>query len=440
MAGFLDTSKSFPHCPGCGHPHILRSLDEAMTKLSLDPKQVVLVTDIGCVGLADFMFPTVNTVHTLHGRSVAVATGLHLGDHASGREEPFKAIVLIGDGGAGLGLLHFVHAAQMNVDVTVLLHNNLLYGMTGGQHSVTTYMGMKTVTTPAGSPIPPLDLGAILLGAGAGFFARTIAPGDDVAGLIAEAVEHPGFACVEILELCPTFASRREGLTMKGLKALPELTDRPLGILRKDTKRPPFFKALGSTPVAERKPGEEGIEPDRSLRKLDRAAQIVVAGRAGEHVQTAASVTATAAAACGLYATIRSDNPVTQGTGFSIAELNLSPEPVAYTGLRNPDAVIVTAPEGLKELESRGLLKGPGQAKRWILDRSLNDPSIAAERVDLRGRFGPRQAALGALIEEISRQGWWDRRAWSLAFGRLSDKQRIEAEGLLEKIETQRKS
>jgi len=115
--------------------------------------RVVIVTDIGCVGLGGSDFPGLHTVHTLHGRSVAGRRGAEDGQ-PRWRAHALKVIVLIGDGGTGIGLLHLVHAAQTNVDVTVIVHNNLVYGMTGGQHSVMTLPGMKTTTTPDGCPIP----------------------------------------------------------------------------------------------------------------------------------------------------------------------------------------------------------------------------------------------------------------------------------------------
>lgn len=434
MTEFLDTSKPFPYCPGCGHPHVLRYLDEALVKTGLTKEQITLVTDIGCVGLADAYFPTVHTVHSLHGRSVAVASGLYLGDRATPKAKPLKPIVLIGDGGVGIGLLHVVHAAQINANVTVLVHDNLIYGMTGGQHSMLTPPGMKTTTTPEGNVVPPLDLGAIIIGAGGGFFARTSAPGDDVAGFIAQAIEHPGFSCVEIYELCPTFATRKDGLTARDLKTMPERLGRPFGILKNDRSRAPF---VSDNPDSKHVPSPTtngGVTPNPAWKKLDKLAQIVIAGRAGEHIQSAATLTATAAAAAGLFATIRTDNPVTQGSGFSLAEITISPEPVAYTGLRNPDVVIVTAAEGQKELESRGVFKNAGSFQRLVGDTTLTLPEAPGiAKADYRTRFGAKNAALGAVIEEISRAAWWDRAAWQAAIDRLPTKQKEDAAELLKK-------
>jgi len=398
--GHLDRSMPMPYCPGCGHPHVLRALDDALKAVDLPQGQVALVTDIGCVGLADALFPSTHTVHTLHGRSAAIAAGLRMA------RPDLKPVVLVGDGGAGIGLLHLVHAAQVNVDITVLVHNNLIYGMTGGQHSQLTEMGMRTTTTPDGCPVPPLDLGAVLPG---GFFGRAVAPGAELAPLIADAIRHPGFACVEVLELCPTFAARVGGVTGEALKERG-----PFGILRHDPTRPVFTPS-----VAEAGEPEQGIEPNPAWRRLDRTARVVVAGRAGERVQSAALLAAAAGAAAGLHVTVRTDNPVTQGRGFSLAEITFAPEAVAYTGLVDPDFVIVTAPEGQGQLEARGL------------------PRVDL-REDLRKKYGGNSAALGGLVEAIAEAGWWERDAWGAAIARLPADRRTDAEAVLQKSDPTR--
>jgi len=134
---YLAADAKMPYCRGCGHALVVRQLSRALEGLALPARSIVLTTDIGCVGLADSLFPYVHTVHTTHGRSTAMAIGMALAQAvlpASG----LKPIVMIGDGGAMIGLLHLVHAAQLNVDITVLVHNNFLFGMTGGQHSALT--------------------------------------------------------------------------------------------------------------------------------------------------------------------------------------------------------------------------------------------------------------------------------------------------------------
>ncbi len=437
MSGVLNTEKGFPHCPGCGHPHVLRALDEALSVVDYPQERVSLVTDIGCVGLADKLFPTMHTVHSLHGRSVAIASGLQMGD-LDPNEIPLKPIVLIGDGGVGIGLLHVVHAAQTNVDVTVLVHNNLIYGMTGGQHSVLTPEGLKTTTTPEGSPIPNLDIGSILMGAGASFFARELAPGETLVSTIAQAIQHPGFACVEIFELCPVFASRKGGMTGKSIKELPEKEGLKLGILRNDPTRLSFKKGSVGTGHEDRLPqaplSGKGLEPNPSLKNLDETVRMVVAGRAGERIQSAASLAASAATAAGLHVAVRSDNPVTQGTGFSLAELTISPDPITYTGLEHPELVIATAPEGYAELKARGFLTAPAKAKQLLLDDELEKPKdLESISRAYRKTFGGKNAALGSVFAEIFRMGWWKEEAWNIAIQRLPESRHAEVNRTFEK-------
>ena len=124
----------YPFCPGCGHSLILNSLNKALIQLQVDPEDIVIVSDIGCVGLSDKYFIT-NTFHGLHGRSVTYATGIKLAN------PELKVIVAMGDGGCGIGGHHLINAARRNIGVTVLVFNNFNYGMTGGEHSATTPTG-----------------------------------------------------------------------------------------------------------------------------------------------------------------------------------------------------------------------------------------------------------------------------------------------------------
>jgi pyruvate/2-oxoacid:ferredoxin oxidoreductase beta subunit len=151
-----------------------------------------------------------------------------------------KPVVMIGDGGAMIGLLHLVHAAQLNVDVTVLVHNNFLFGMTGGQHSALTPLEFVTATTPAGNYTPPLDLVALLRAAHAGFLARQYATDTDLDAVIAEAIAYPGFALIEILELCTAYGTRWNELTGSTLKEMTRLQGYAIGKLETNLDRATF--------------------------------------------------------------------------------------------------------------------------------------------------------------------------------------------------------
>ena len=118
--------RNYPFCPGCGHGLILNQFNAALMKLGLDPTRVVIVTDIGCQGLGDQYFAT-HAFHGLHGRSIAYATGIKLAD------PDLTVIVIMGDGGTGIGGAHLLNAARRNIGLTVLVFNNFNFGMTGGQ-------------------------------------------------------------------------------------------------------------------------------------------------------------------------------------------------------------------------------------------------------------------------------------------------------------------
>lgn len=384
MSEFLTTT-AFPYCKGCGHHLIARNTVRALEALQVRPLDVVLVTDIGCHGIVDRAFAT-HTVHGLHGRSVALGAGI-----AMGLEAGKKVIVYIGDGGATIGLQHLLEAARLNVDVTVVVHNNMLYGMTGGQPSGLTPCGFRTVITPEGSALPPYDLCQLAHGAGALYASRVIGQGN-FSGALQEALEVEGFALVEVLELCPSHGVKRNpDLRLKELAC--QAGYEP-GVWSGET-RPAFRPARreGLSSLLEL----EGMEV-RFASPLEGRTAVVLSGSAGEGVQRAAEIFAQAAMASALHATKKGSYPVTVGVGFSTAELVLSRDPIAYHGISRPDAVIIiTSADGLQHNLER--IRGMDGGTVW-LDESLDAPETRAEVQvrDFRGRAGPRNAALYGLL------------------------------------------
>jgi 2-oxoglutarate ferredoxin oxidoreductase subunit beta len=396
---YLAPDARLPYCRGCGHASVVRQMSRAFERLQLPPRSVVLTTDIGCVGLADSLFPYLHTVHTTHGRSTAFATGIALGDvlfEPSG----LKPVVMIGDGGAMIGLLHLVHAAQLNVDVTVLVHNNFLFGMTGGQHSALTPVEFVTATTPHGNYTPPLDLVALLRAAHGGFLARLSATDGGLDALIAEAIAYPGFAMVEILELCTAYGTRWNQLTGGKLKEIAERQGYAVGKPEASLERPAFREVIRQQRNSHApKPQQVETGPQVDGATLTGELRVVVAGSAGERVQSAAALLAKAALAAGLYATQKNDNPVTQGTGFSLAEICLSPEPIEYTGMEQPEVVIVVSADGLKELGANGTLGRLRTETLVVMDEELEAAPLQGRivRLPLRKKATPQRAALAAL-------------------------------------------
>lgn len=196
---------SMPHvlCPGCAHGIVLRALIEAMDGMGLAKDQVALVAGIGCssrlVGHVD-----VCTLHATHGRAPAFATGIKLA------RPDLTVVVLTGDGdGLAIGASHLIHAARRNIDLTCLLFNNAIYGMTGGQLAPTTPVGARASTAPFGNLEPPFDGCRLLEAAGATFVARVTAfEAPVLTEVIAQAIAHRGFSFVEVLSDCPVYFGR----------------------------------------------------------------------------------------------------------------------------------------------------------------------------------------------------------------------------------------
>jgi 2-oxoglutarate/2-oxoacid ferredoxin oxidoreductase subunit beta len=395
--GYLVPNARLPYCKGCSHGLVLRALDEALAQLKLLPEHVVVVTDIGCVGLADAVLATPHTVHTTHGRSTAFAAGMALADEVLG-QGALKPVVLIGDGGAMIGMNHLVHAALLNADVTVLVHNNFLFGMTGGQNSAYTPLEFVTSTTPWGNRLPPLDLGQLLLASRASFVSRKLATDRDLCDVIARAIAHPGFACVEVLELCTAYATRWNPLTGAQLKSVADAAGYQLGILR-ELVRPRFSASANTSPQAPVK-GAPAQASSQVRWSLERSAGLVLAGTAGERVQSAASLLVSAAMRAGLHVTQKNDNPVTQGTGFSVSEVILSREEVLFTGIEQPDVLLIVSEDGQRELERNGTLGRVSEATLVLADMELALPELPAKvlRFPFRRAAGPKLAATAAVV------------------------------------------
>lgn len=403
-----------PYCRGCGHGLVARRLGEALGRLRLEPSQVVLTSDIGCVGLVDPLFPSIHSVHTIHGRSTAVAAGSVLADALLG-DGRMKNVVMIGDGGATIGLLHLTQAALMNVDVTVLLHNNMLFGMTGGQHSALTPEGFATSTTLAGNWVPALDMEQVLQGCHGAFFARQVATDRELGDVIAEAIEFPGFAVVEILELCTGFAVPLNEMDGKRLRAIAEGEGKQFGVRIRRSDRRPYHEIYRER--FPRRSGEGAAAPGAPPRafapRLERPFGVVVAGSAGERVQTAAAVLAQAAVLSGLHAIQKNDYPVTVGSGFSLSEVKLSPGPILYTGIDAPDAVLIASADGLREVRGRGDLDRLAPGGVVIADESVAGelPPGRALAVPLRRALSVDGAALAAVALLAARTGVLERDA-----------------------------
>ena len=187
-------------CTGCGGGTVLNCFCRAVDELALDPKQMVMVTGIGCSSWIPSPYFLADTLHTTHGRAIAFATGVQV------MRPDMKVVVIAGDGDlSGIGGNHLIHAARRNVDLTVLMVNNAIYGMTGGQVAPTTPESVRTTTTPHGNVEPPFDVASLVLAAGATFVSRwTTYHVFDLVKTMKEALSHRGFSFVEIIGQCTT--------------------------------------------------------------------------------------------------------------------------------------------------------------------------------------------------------------------------------------------
>jgi 2-oxoglutarate/2-oxoacid ferredoxin oxidoreductase subunit beta len=187
-------------CPGCGDYGILSAVKQGLAQAGLAPHEVLIVSGIGCGSkLPDYAHA--NGFMTLHGRSLPVATGARLANHG------LKVLTVHGDGdGMGLGMGHFIHTARRNIELVDILQNNQIYGLTKGQYSPTSDSGLVTSTSPDGALEMAVHPVALALTAGATFVARGFA-GDTkgLADLITAALQHKGYAFLEILQPCVTF-------------------------------------------------------------------------------------------------------------------------------------------------------------------------------------------------------------------------------------------
>ena len=213
----------FPHmwCPGCGHGIVLNGMLRAIEKLGMSKNDIVMVSGIGCSarisGYVDF-----HTLHTIHGRALAFATGVKMS-----RPE-VNIIVPMGDGDAlAIGGNHFIHAARRNIDITAIVMNNRIYGMTGGQYSPLSGYGIRATTAPYMNIDHDFDVVELAKSAGASFVARTTTYHvQQIVDIIQQAILHKGFSVVEIMSQCPTYFGRKnkEGSAVDMLERYKKIT------------------------------------------------------------------------------------------------------------------------------------------------------------------------------------------------------------------------
>lgn len=414
----------YPFCPGCGHGLILDQLNAALVKLQLDPHQTVIVSDIGCVGLADPCFIT-NTFHGLHGRSVAYASGIKLAN------PELKVVVLMGDGGCGIGGTHLVNAARRNIGVTTLVFNNLNFGMTGGEHSVTTPHGSFTATTRLGNLERPLDLCATVGVNGASYVYRGTAFEPDLADRIAEAIQNDGFSLLDVWELCTAYFAPNNDFSRKRLAETLSEIGFPTGIVYRK-ERPEYATEYRRVYQAEPgHPQNEGLgrAPELGFTSdLNRRVSVVIAGSAGGRVRSSARLLGQAATLCGLWAAQRDEYPVTVSTGHSVSDLVLSPQEVRYAGLHQPDVLIVLSDSGYKKV-THYLSRLTPDDWLFVVPEFADLQTGARKWVVEAARAGRRNSALAVMAAAMQVTGYVPVEALQAA-ARLSQRAGVAEENL----------
>ena len=198
--GDFNTERKPTWCLGCGNYGIWNTIKKTFVKLKLMPHEILIVYGIGCAGNGTNFIRTY-AFHSLHGRALPVATGAKLANHK------LNVIIMGGDGdGVGIGGNHFIHTCRRNLDMTYILHDNKIYGLTTGQTAPTSDRGFKTKSTPSGALERPVNPIAMALICGATFVARGFS-GDTkhLQEIMKRGIKHRGFSFIEVLQPCVTF-------------------------------------------------------------------------------------------------------------------------------------------------------------------------------------------------------------------------------------------
>ena len=208
MKRYLRPDLTLPFCVGCGCVNVMSSFLRAAHELGhKDLSKFVFCSGIGCSAWIPSPYLMADSLHVLHGRSIPVALGVKV------MKPELNVVVFGGDGDiVGIGLSHVIHAARRNLPITVVMVNNMIYGMTGGQVAPTTPLGIKTTTTPYGNFEYALDATRLVVAAGASYVARwTTAHGEELTRSMKKAITTKGFAFIEAASPCPTAFGRRIG-------------------------------------------------------------------------------------------------------------------------------------------------------------------------------------------------------------------------------------
>ncbi|MBT8361136.1 MAG: 2-oxoacid:acceptor oxidoreductase family protein, partial [Deltaproteobacteria bacterium] len=373
MSSLLNRQRPPIFCPGCSHEKVVKALDMALQRQGLQGNQVVIVTDIGCSGLFDTFFNT-HALHGLHGRALTYATGLKMA-----RPE-LHVIVIMGDGGLGIGGAHVISSCRRNLDISLLVLNNFNYGMTGGQCSFTTPVEAATASGFLNQLETPLDICRVGSAAGASYTDRVLATSKELPTRIQQALEYPGFSLMDIWGICPGRYGKRNKELLKHLQK--EITRRPLANGRIPANERAEFGSHYRKHAAELQlPASLKTIAHNYHSSIQGRYEILLLGAAGQRINTAGELLCLSAMTAGLHVTQKNDFPITVLRGYSISEIILSRHPIGYTAIENPDVVIALSQEGIsRRKQAINLL---GEETLLIVKNGLALPENNAEIIEI---------------------------------------------------------
>jgi 2-oxoglutarate ferredoxin oxidoreductase subunit beta len=339
MTEFLNTERPPLFCPGCSHERVVHGLDRALKSLELKGERLAIVSDIGCSGLFVTFFNT-HAFHGLHGRALTYATGLKMA-----RPE-LTVIVVMGDGGLGIGGAHLLSSCRRNMDLTLLVLNNFTYGMTGGQCSATTPGEAHTASGFLNQLEAPLDVCQIGVAAGATYVEREIATSKVLADRITGAIRYPGFSLMDIWGICPGRYLKKNRINYRQLEeemARREVARGPVADNEREEYSAHYRRLAANTSSA----GKVLRVPAVCDAPIFQRTEILLLGAAGQYINTAGEILCLAGMSGGMHATQKNDYPITVLRGHSVSEVVLDPNPVGYTGIGKPSVVLCVAREGV---------------------------------------------------------------------------------------------
>jgi pyruvate/2-oxoacid:ferredoxin oxidoreductase beta subunit len=339
MTSLLNQDRPPLYCPGCSHERVVHGLDRSFQELGLAGNEIAIVTDIGCSGLFDTFFHT-HALHGLHGRALTYATGLKLACPS------LCVVVIMGDGGLGIGGAHVLSSCRRNLDITLLVLNNFNYGMTGGQCSATTPVEALTSSSFLGQLEAPLDICAVASSAGATWIDRVSATDSTLSARISQAISNHGFSLIDITGICTGRFARRN--KQAGKRKTVKATDFSAGFNPNPQRSADEYGSHYRRRCEQVKPpGTPVTVVPRSNPTISGQVSALFLGAAGQRINTAAEVFCLAAMNAGLIATLKSDYPITVMRGHSISEVMLSPDSIGFTSTDSPDIIFALAEEGV---------------------------------------------------------------------------------------------